>query len=217
MRPWPCCLASQTSQRVNARQRERGLEHQRTAGFQHIHNSHSQTASINKVVWAPFSLSTLPGQLTLYFKYNEAIRRMIDNAVAGELLGRRRRRRSRGWPDRNTGLAESSFKHWRGGEAMRQTRLSNSTETGTGPSCSRILGFAGGGAHLDTSRSIAQPHRILDLHNGPLSVENWRCLETQAYYQYCMTSKNVLVLIKFLSMTTLFALLNHSVLVCLIP
>jgi hypothetical protein len=110
MRPWPCCLASQTSQRVNARQRERGLEHQRTAGFQHIHNSHSQTASINKVVWAPFSLSTLPGQLTLHFKYNEAIRRMIDNAVAGELLGRRRRRRSRGWPDRNTGLAESSFK-----------------------------------------------------------------------------------------------------------
>lgn len=100
-----------------------------------------------------------------------------------------------------------------GGEAMRQTRLSYSTETG--PSCSRILGFAGGGAQLDTSRSIAQPHRVLDLHNGPLSVENWRCLETQAYY--CMTSKNVLMLIKFLSMTTLFALLNHSILVCLIP
>ena len=90
---------------------------------------------------------------------------------------------------------------------MRQTRLSYSTETGTDPSCSRILGFAGGGAQLDTSRSIAQPHRVLDLHNGPLSVENWRCLETQAYY--CMTSKNVLMLIKFLSMTTLFAILNH--------
>ena len=53
-----------------------------------------------------------------------------------------------------------------GGEAMRQTRLSYSTETGTGPSCFRILGFADGGAQLDTSRSIAQPHRVLDLHNG---------------------------------------------------
>jgi hypothetical protein len=154
MRPWPCCLASQTSQRVNARQRERGLEHQRTAGFQHIHNSHSQTASINKVVLGSVFTFDLARTTDFIFQIQRGYP-SYDNAVAGELLGRRRRRRSRGWPDRNTGLAESSFKHWRGGEAMRQTRLSNSTETGMGPSCSRILGFAGGGAHLDTSRSIA--------------------------------------------------------------
>ena len=65
---------------------------------------------------------------------------------------------------------------------MRQTRLSYSTETGTGPSCSRILGFAGGGGQLDTSRSIAQPHRALDLHNGPLLWRNGGCLESQVYY-----------------------------------
>jgi hypothetical protein len=110
-----------------------------------------------------------------------------------------------------------SNKHWRGGDAA-DTAVKLDRD-GDGPVLLSDLGVRGWWRPLRHKycRSIAQPHRILDLHNGPLSVENWRCLETQAYYQYCMTSKNLLVLIKFLSMTTLFALLNHSVLVCLIP
>ena len=55
--------------------------------------------------------------------------------------GRRRRRRSRGWPDRKTGPAESSFKHWRGGNAADTAVILD--RDGDGPVLLSDLGVRG--------------------------------------------------------------------------
>jgi hypothetical protein len=81
-------LTSQGRERERERERERGLKHQRTAGYDS--STFTFTSHLDKWSELRYPLSALTDQLTLYFRYNQAVRRMIVLLSLGELLSRRR-------------------------------------------------------------------------------------------------------------------------------